>query len=277
MQLLNQKKMRSIRIPKDINYYINNSLSKEEMCLKAAEAYKNLNTQDPQISIVMPAYNESHNIVPTLWSLCANNTKLGVEIIVSNNNSSDDTGALASACGVTCIFEGKQGITFARNAGLEVARGKYIVNADADTIYPKDWIEEMVRPLIQDENTAITYGRFAFIPIGSTGRFTYFFYEYLAELSRWYNKKVKDEAVNVYGFNSAFRKEQGLQVEGFNHPPGTNEDGWLAVKLREKGFGVPHYVTAIKAMVWTTDRRIQIDGGLFKGTIKRAKRLLNLG
>jgi hypothetical protein len=35
-------------------------------------------------------------------------------------------------------------------------------------------------------------------------------------------------------------------------------------------------VTSPKAIVWTTDRRIQIDGGLRKGLIKRIKRVLNL-
>ena len=90
------------------------------------------------------------------------------------------------------------------------------------------------------------------------------------------DKIFRDEAMNAYGFNSGFRREQGLSVEGFNHPPGTNEDGWLALKLREKGYGKLFYVTNIKALVWTTDRRIQIDGGLFKGTIKRLKRMIGL-
>ena len=178
--------------------------------------------------------------------------------------------------GIPCIKETKQGITNARNAGLAVAKGIYILNADADTIYPKDWIEEMVKPLASNDNICSVYGRFSFIPIGNTGRFTYFFYEYFADLMRWINKIFRDEAMNAYGFNSGFRREQGLTVDGFNHAPGTNEDGWLALKLREKGYGKLFYVTNIKALVWTTDRRIQIDGGLFKGTIKRLKRMIGL-
>ena len=69
---------------------------------------------------------------------------------------------------------------------------------------------------------------------------------------------------------------KGLQVDGFNHPPGTNEDGWLALKLNKKGFGKLFRVTSPNAIVWTTDRRIQIDGGLIKGTALRVKRVLNL-
>ncbi|WP_158827181.1 glycosyltransferase family 2 protein [Mucilaginibacter lacusdianchii] len=264
--------MRPITIPAYIRNYINEQSSPQPATVK--QAYQQLYKGSPEVSIVMPAYNEETTIVPTLASLCNNITKWSVEIIVVNNNSKDNTEALVKACGVNCILETTQGITPARNAGLAQARGKYILNADADTIYPKDWIEEMVKPLADDKaNAAITYGRFSFIPVGSTGRVTYFFYEYLSDFTRYYNTLFKTEAVNVYGFNSGFRREQGLQVDGFNHPPGTNEDGYLALKLSNKGFGKIHQVTNPKAIVWTTDRRLQIDGGLKKAVIKRFKRV----
>ncbi|MDB5211476.1 MAG: hypothetical protein JWQ30_2303, partial [Sediminibacterium sp.] len=223
----------------------------------------------PEISIVIPAYNEEESIVKTLYSLCLNNTGRSVEIIVVNNNSSDKTALLVNACGVTCVDEEKQGITMARNKGLSVARGTYILNADADTLYPSNWIEAMVNPLM-DESVALTYGNFSFLPIGSTGRVTYFVYEYITDVVRLLKKKFREEAVNVYGFNSGFRRQQGLEVEGFNHPPGTNEDGWLALKLRDKGFGRLQAIRA--APVWTTDRRLQIDGGFWKAIKKRIKR-----
>ncbi|WP_316844662.1 glycosyltransferase family 2 protein [Pedobacter psychrodurus] len=239
----------------------------------ANTSYKAISVGDPEVSVVIPAFNEEDNILPTLASLAANKTKRVVEIIVVNNNSTDGTETLVRNTGVKCILENRQGITFARNSGLAVAKGKYILNADADTIYPADWIEQMTAPL-EDKGISLTYGRFAFLPIAETGRRTYFLYEHLARFSRWINKIFKDEAVNVYGFNSGFRREQGIAVEGFDHPQGTNEDGWLALKLRDKGFGKLHLVTDIRALTWTTDRRIQIDGGLIKGSLKRISRVL---
>jgi len=269
--------MKAIFIPKYINQYLTNKNYSAPELAAVKNAYQfNLAKGNPEISIVMPAYNEEENIAPTLASLCNNITSRPVEIIVVNNNSTDKTEALVKACGVNCILETTQGITPARNAGLAQAKGKYILNADADTIYPKDWIEEMTKPLINDERVAITYGRFSFIPTGSTGRVSYYFYEMLADITRFYNNYKKTEAVNVYGFNSGFRREQGLEVGGFNHPQGTNEDGFLALKLTEKGFGKMFRVSKINAIVWTTDRRIQIDGGLCKAIAKRLKRVLNL-
>ena len=227
----------------------------------------------PEVSVVMPAYNEEASILKALFCLSKSVTNRSVEVIVVNNNSKDNTEAIVKSTGAKCIRETMQGITPARNAGLAAAGGKYILNADADTIYPPDWIEEMVKPLDNDNITSV-YGRFSFIPTAGTPRAIYFFYEYIADFMRWFNKKFKEEASNVYGFNSGFKKEQGLQVDGFNHPPEANEDGWLALKLRNKGFGKLYYVTSPKALVWTTDRRIQTDGGLWKGFVKRVKRIV---
>lgn len=266
--------MRPVSIPSYINkLWQAGSNTNEQNIALVQQHYKQLYKGEPEVSVVIPAYNEEKNILRTLLSLSSNTTKRAIEVIVVNNNSKDNTEALVKATGVTCILETKQGITAARNAGLQVAKGKYVLNADADSIYPQDWIEEMVAPL-ERNNVALTYGRFAFIPTGRTSRTSYFFYEQLADTTRWVNKKFREEAVNVYGFNSGFRREQGLEVNGYDHPPGANEDGWLAVKLRDKGFGKLHCVTDPKAMVWTADRRIEMDGGLWKALFMRAKRIL---
>ena len=89
-----------------------------------AKAYAGLLKGEPEVSIVIPAYNEESTIVQTLASLCYNTTYRSVEIIVVNNNSKDKTEEMVKACGVTCILEITQGITPARNAGLAKARGK---------------------------------------------------------------------------------------------------------------------------------------------------------
>lgn len=268
--------MRPISIPQHIQQKFNMEDPIEKSCWDIHNAYYLIQMGTTEVSVVIPAYNEENNILKTLSSLTDNQTNRSVEILVVNNNSKDNTAALANASGVRCIHETVQGITAARNAGLLVAKGKYILNADADTIYPQDWIEQMVKPLAENENIAAVYGRFAFIPTGTTTRLVYFFYEYLADCMRWINKTFREEAMNVYGFNSGFRREQGLSVNGFEHPPGTNEDGWLALKLREKGYGKLHFITNTKALVWTTDRRIQMDGGLLKGSIKRLLRMIGM-
>ncbi len=267
--------MRPITIPSYIQkLWVAGYDSNEQNIALIHRQYQKIQSANPEVSVVIPAYNEEKNILRTLLSLSANTTKRPVEIIVVNNNSADNTENLVKATGISCIPETKQGITAARNAGLSAARGKFVLNADADSIYPADWIEEMVAPLAKGENVAITYGRFGFIPTGNTSRVSYFFYEEMADTIRWVNKTFREEAVNVYGFNSGFRRSQGVEVNGFDHPAGANEDGWLAVKLRNKGFGKLYCVTNPRAMVWTADRRIEADGGLWKALFMRARRIL---
>ncbi len=265
--------MRPIAIPADIQAYNQSNKALEAELPAIRSRFQQLLHGTPEVSVVMPAYNEEESILKTLYCLSKSVTQRSVEVIVVNNNSKDHTEAIVLSTGAICIKETKQGITPARNAGLAAARGKYVLNADADTIYPPDWIEQMVKPLENDRITAV-YGRFSFIPTAATPRSAYFFYEYMADFMRWFNKQFREEAVNVYGFNSGFKRAQGLAVDGFDHPPQANEDGWLALKLREKGFGKLFYVTSTKALVWTTDRRIQIDGGLWKGFVKRIKRIV---
>ena len=237
------------------------------------ERFGRLLNGEPEVSIIVPAYNEEENILRTLSSLSETVTHRSVEFIVVDNNSKDRTAELIRATGVVYLLETRQGVTHARNAGLRIARGKYIINTDADSIYLPNWLECMIRPL-EDPANALSYGRFSFIPTGKTTRLTYFFYEHIVDILRFYNRNFREEAVNVGGCNSAFRRVQGLEVDGFDHPPQANEDGWLALKLRDKGFGKLYLVTKNRALVWTNDRRFQIDGGLWKAIKKRVRRVL---
>ena len=141
--------MRPVFIPNTVRkYYQTDQLPLPGLIRDIALKFKRLLCDEPEVSIVIPAYNEEDNILKMLASLSDSSTNKKLEIIVVNNNSSDSTGEIAKATGVICIDESQQGITAARNAGLSKAKGGYIINADADTIYPPDWIDHMVNPLI---------------------------------------------------------------------------------------------------------------------------------
>ena len=103
---------------------------------------------DPEVSVVIPAWNEERGILPTLASLAATTTRLRVEIIVINNNSTDRTQQLLDRLGVRNYFKPQQGIAYARQLGLDKAKGKYHLCADSDTLYPPTWIDTMVEPML---------------------------------------------------------------------------------------------------------------------------------
>ncbi|MHB1177478.1 MAG: glycosyltransferase family 2 protein [Daejeonella sp.] len=229
-----------------------------------------IQSDDPDVTVVIPAYNEEDTILRTLSSLSKTKTSQKIEILVVDNNSSDNTGELIRKSGANYLFEKKQGVKHARTAGLHAARGKYILNADADSIYSPDWIDIMTLPLRQEE-IACTYGRFAFFPETNTSRRFYFFYESFGDIYKRAIQKLKDEAMYVYGCSSGFRKAQGILVNGYEHPAGSNEDGYLGLKLRER-FGRLKRITDNKALVWTSDRRLNNEGGVSAAFMNRLKK-----
>src|SRR5947209_7503361 len=136
--------MRPIAIPENIRFH---NSTMEVLKARLTDIYsgiKSMYSSTPDVSIIIPAYNEEACILKTLSSLAASNTTKKVEIIVVDNNSTDSTVQLAELAGAICLHEWEQGITPARNAGLQQASGTFILNADADTIYPPRWIDSMV-------------------------------------------------------------------------------------------------------------------------------------
>ena len=92
------------------------------------------------ISVVIPAYNLRDYLGPTLDSVLAQ-TYQNIEIIVVNDGSADDTGAVADAYAardsrIKVIHKENGGVTSARLRGVAEAKGAYITFVDGD-----DYIE----------------------------------------------------------------------------------------------------------------------------------------
>ena len=89
-------------------------------------------------SIIIPAYNEEVLLGSTLEHLkkAIDSAPLNGEIIVTDNNSTDQTAEIAKSAGATVVFEPVNQISRARNAGARYANGRYLVFVDADTIVP---------------------------------------------------------------------------------------------------------------------------------------------
>lgn len=97
----------------------------------------------PRFSVVIPAVNESLYIGRCLESLAEQDFAGGVEVIVVDNNSTDDTGAIARSMGATVVSEPQPGVCFARQRGTAIARGEYVVSTDADTTFDPGWLSRI--------------------------------------------------------------------------------------------------------------------------------------
>ncbi len=102
----------------------------------------------PQISVLIPAYNEEPLISRTLECVHASFAAIGhssYEIIVCDNNSTDDTAKIAAAHGARVVSEPHNQIARARNTAARNARGKWFIFLDADTFLNPRVLGETIR------------------------------------------------------------------------------------------------------------------------------------
>ena len=101
-------------------------------------------TAFPRVSIVVPVYNEEEMISACLESLLAQRyPKELLEIIIVDNNSTDNSSKLIKKYPVKYVFEGNQGRSAARNTGIAAATGDIIAFTDADCVAGKHWVKSL--------------------------------------------------------------------------------------------------------------------------------------
>src|SRR5690606_3738596 len=108
-----------------------------------------------KITVVVPAYNEEAYLGACLSSLHAQ-SRPADEIIVVDNNSTDQTETIARRYSATVISEKRQGIWAASRAGYDAASGDVIARCDADSVLPCDWIERIEAAFSSHEVLAVT-------------------------------------------------------------------------------------------------------------------------
>lgn len=101
---------------------------------------------DELVSVIIPTFNRAYCIARAIDS-AANQSHRAVEIIVVDDGSSDDTGALiarryAGDPRIRYIRQDNQGVSAARNHGLRKARGDYVALLDSDDVW-KPWKLEL--------------------------------------------------------------------------------------------------------------------------------------
>ena len=97
------------------------------------------------ISVIVCAYNEARYLPACLHSLLAQ-TRPPDEIVVVNNASSDDTGAVARAIpGIRVIDEPVKGLVIARETARRETSGDVLAYIDADCRVPIQWLERIER------------------------------------------------------------------------------------------------------------------------------------
>jgi biofilm PGA synthesis N-glycosyltransferase PgaC len=111
-----------------------------------------------RLTIIVPAYNEAASIADTVRSIQAQTVPVA-EVVVVDDGSTDDTGAIASACGATVVRppKGTGSKAGAQNFALADVETEFVMAIDADTTLAPDAIEKLLAPL-RDPQVAAACG-----------------------------------------------------------------------------------------------------------------------
>jgi glycosyltransferase involved in cell wall biosynthesis len=112
----------------------------------------------PTVSVVIPCFNQARFLAAAVDSVRSQRSP-GLECIVVNDGSTDDTAVVAAALGVRVVEQANRGLSEARNAGLAAARGDLVVFLDADDELLPDAIERGATALASDPIPAAVVGR----------------------------------------------------------------------------------------------------------------------
>lgn len=191
-----------------------------------------LQSPEPLVSVVVIAYNEEFHLPACLWSLSEFQTKYPIEIIGVNNNSKDRTEFVYQQLALPYYNESRQSPGFARQCGLEHAKGKYHFCIDADTFYPPHYIDLMMAKLMRSDVSCVS-SFWSFFPDETHSRLGLFLFEMIRDIFLFVQHFKRPELC-VRGMVFAFNADYARQVK-IRTDIRRGEDGSLALSLKPFG------------------------------------------
>ncbi len=185
------------------------------------------------LSLIIPAYNEQRHLGSCLDSI-AKQTAKPEEVIVIDNNSTDNTASVAASYPfVTVLKEKRQGTVFARDNGFNSATSDIIGRINADSFLSEDWVEH-TKQVFQDnpELAAVTGpSKSLTIPLVKWWRTTFWSYIYYVCTDAYFRVPI------LWGANMALTRTYWQQIRQDSvHDDFTHEDQDISLALaKHKG------------------------------------------
>jgi len=200
-----------------------------------------------RFSIVIPCYNEELYIERTLISLSKQTFKGNYEVIIVDNNCTDNTVLIAQKYDVRVVKESTTGVCAARQAGVDNSLGEIIVSTDADTTFKANWLEKIDQVFNKNDHIVAVGGPCRYYDGPWWGKlYTHFLFGF-----SYLYFVVKKHPIYITATNIAFKKSY---FEGYDAKlvQGGDEIGILH-KLKKHGIVVMNPFNS----VYTSGRRLQ--------------------
>lgn len=234
----------------------------------------------PTVSILIPAHNEDVVIENTLKSMIRlNYPKDKLEVIVINDNSSDNTGSIVDDYAEQYPFikalhtkppnagNGKSG---ALNKGFKKSTGEVIIVYDADNTPEPDAVYFLALGLQKDEKAGAIVGKFRVINakknlLTKLINIETLTFQWLAQAGRWFWFKM----CTIPGTNFAIRRSILERLNGWDEKA-LSEDTELSIRVYDLGYYIRFFPSAITweqepetLRVWWRQRTRWARGNLY--------------
>lgn len=115
----------------------------------------------PLVSVIIPCYNQAQYLDEALESVF-NQSYKHWECIIVNDGSSDNTDKIAKKwiardARFKYIFKENGGVSSARNLGIRIAVGEYILPLDGDDKIGKEYVKEAIMSFEKDNSLKVVY------------------------------------------------------------------------------------------------------------------------
>lgn len=150
-----------------------------------------------KISVIVPVYNSEEYVGKTIESIL-NQTLKEIQIILVDDGSTDNSGKICDEYAkkderILVVHKINGGLADARNAGMKVATGKYMMFIDADDLFEQDSCEHMYN-IIEENKVDYVIGNYQMMDNDGT---------------KWPNsafdpEKYKDFKLHIHDFKNSF-------------------------------------------------------------------------
>lgn len=127
--------------------------------------------KEPLISVIVPVYNVER-FLPECIASILRQTVHELQIILIDDGSTDRSGAICDEYAaqddrIVVVHQKNSGVSAARNAGLDLAVGKYVAFADSDDLIPVDAYQNLLQRI---EPLALVLGKTQLVEEDGTTR-----------------------------------------------------------------------------------------------------------
>jgi hypothetical protein len=229
----------------------------------------------PELSVLLPVEELSTWLLPCLISLSTQRDAPPSEyILAAGPGAYEHLVSLRLPVRILKADVASQ----ASQLALEQAKGRYVLCAQPNTLYPPDWAVSMTQLLQQGPERSCVYGSYRFLPSARYAHWKLALYRYLADPIQSF-RAARHEYANVMGFNMGFRRLDALRAGGFPEERALDRrraretaQGRLALRLSR--FGKLHYSDEDETRVWTSTEGLEREGGLAQAFRRRVGREL---